>query len=216
MAEPIYTTRPQAILAISQEPMHIPEGIVTLYRINKALGDSGDDIIPDADLTAQKVNIDKLNDKQQGMKDGPSDKTTSRNKAYGVCFADHRADMLKVQMAADQIDDFNEAASLIKRNGFDIKKQHAPLLSPEIAIWVKKGAERTVVAEVKAPNTKKRFAIDWWISYEGENYQPAYPTAICKRDFPNIPYKATVTVKARYVIGNTPPSEWMYSNEISF
>jgi len=215
MAEPVYTSRPQAILAISQEPSHVPEAIIILININTKLGTSGDHIIPDTDLGTQKVNIETLKTKQAAMKGGPSGKTEVRNKAYADCFKDHKSDMMKVQMVADQIDDFNDAAALIKRNGYDIKKQHSPLLSPEIFIRVKKGAEKTIIAEVKAPKTKKRFAVDWWISYEGDNYQPAYPTAICKREFPGIPPKSTVTVKARYVIGNAAPSDWIYSNSVN-
>jgi len=55
MAEQVYkTVRLQ--FWVFQKPSDVPNSILTIYTVLKKLGESGDDIVSDADLLAQKGN----------------------------------------------------------------------------------------------------------------------------------------------------------------
>jgi hypothetical protein len=215
MSDQVYNSRPIALMGIPKNPSRVPDNIIIINTTLEALKGSGDHIVADDVVETQQTHAATLLTKQEAMKGGPADKTEQRNMAYEICFKDRQSDLLSVQQAADALPDFNAAAALIKRNGFEVKKEHAPLLSNDISIKRKKDAETTIIAEVKAPKTRKRFAIEWDYSYDnGLTWNHLYPTAVCSREITGLESLKKVIIRARFIIGDNAPMDWMISNSI--
>ena len=147
---------------------------------------------------------------------GAPDRREVCNKSYGVCFIDQKTNVTKVQIAANKIDDYNQAVALIKRNGYGIKKVHAALLRPNIIIKRKENATGTIIAKVKAPDTERNYAIEWDYSYDkGLSWNHYHPTPVCKRTMSGLERYNSLTVRARFIFGDDPPLDWMISNTIT-
>lgn len=161
MSETEYHSPPVAKLAIPKRPDHVPASIVTLRTIISKLRSSGDNIVADADLLVQETHVGEIFACQQEMSGSANTRTQLRNHAYSVCFLEHLSNMMKVEVAANARDNFNEAAALIKRNGFEVKKERSSVARNPIWIKRKKNHDNVIIAKVKAPKTRKRYSIDW-------------------------------------------------------
>jgi hypothetical protein len=216
MSDQVYTSRPIAILGIPKFPSHVPDNIIIINNTLSALKGSGDHIVADDDIETQETHAATLLTKQEAMTGGASDRLEQRNKAWDVCFNDHQSDMLLLQVASNAIENFNDAAALIKRNGYEIKKEHAPLASPYIFIKRKKNEETTIIAEVKAPDTTKNYSIDWEGSYDnGLTWFTLYSTPVCDREITGLDRGKPIHIRARYKIGYENPTDWMVSNSLT-
>jgi hypothetical protein len=216
MSESIYHSRPIAIQLIPKRPVHVPNNIILIDTTLAKLSGSGDNIIAVGVLLTQKANAANLMKMQEAMSGGAADRTEQRNIAYGVCFEDHKANMMLVQIAANLLPDLNDAAALIKRNGYEIKKEHAPLTSALISIKVKPNSAGTIIAEVKAPKTRKHYSIDWEYSYDnGLTWHHLHSTGICYRTISGLEQLRRITVRACYIIGDGNPTDWMVSNSVN-
>ena len=150
------------------------------------------------------------------MSGGASDKTEQRDTAYAKCFFDHQANMMLLQIKANTIADPVQAAALIKRNGYEIRKEYSTPVSPLIQIKNKEGFAGTILAVVKAPDGTKNFAIEWEYSYDnGETWIRSYATGVCDREIKNLILLKAVIVRARFIIGYDEPMDWMVSNSIN-
>ena len=150
------------------------------------------------------------------MAGGASDKTEQRDTAYAKCFFDHQSNMMLLQIKANTIPDPVQAAALIKRNGYEIRKEYSTPLSPAIQIKNKAGFVGTILAMVKAPDTSKKYAIEWEFTYDnGETWNRSFPTGICEREIKNLKPLSAVMVRARIIIGTDEPADWMVSNSIN-
>jgi hypothetical protein len=216
MAEPGYTYRPIAIIGIPATPVHVADNILIMYKTLEKLGASGDHLVTDLVLSDQNTHVDKLGDKQSAMSGAESDRKEKRDNAWTICFNDRFSNMSLVQVAANAIPDFNLAAALIKRNGYDIAKDHSRTVSPNVKIKAKKNFAGVIVVEVKKPKTNKAFAIEIEFSYDdGATWNRVHATAVCKRELKGLTTLKEVIVRARYVIGNDDPLDWMYSDSIN-
>jgi hypothetical protein len=213
MADQDYNSRPNAVMGIPINPVHVPDSIIIINNTLSALKSSGDHIVADDVIETQQTHAATLLTKQEAMKGGAPDKTEQRNNAYDVCFKDHKANMLLVQMAADLLPNFNDAAALIKRNGYEVKKEMSAQANPNISIKRKEGEELTVIAEVKAPDATKNYSIDWEGSYDnGLNWFSLYSTPTCDREITNVERFKRIIIRARFKIGYDNPTDWMISN----
>jgi hypothetical protein len=216
MSESAYRFRPIAVQVIPKKPVHVPDNIIIIDTVLDKLANSGDNLVSAGDLLKQKTHAATLRQKQEAMSMGAPDRREVRNKSYGVCFNDHRINVILVQLAANKIQDYNEAASLIKRNGYGIKKEHAPLSNPDIIIKRKENAKGTIIAKVKAPDTERKYAIEWDYSYDkGLTWNHYYPTPVCKRTMSGLVQHNYLTVRARFIFGDDPPLDWLISNTIT-
>jgi hypothetical protein len=208
--------QPIAVLGIPKNPTHVPDSIITHKNVLELLGNSGDHLVDAAELTTQTEHLETLETKQAAMSGGGPDKTEQRNIAYSVVFNDHQTDMMKVQIKANSLPDPEQAAALIKRNGFQMAKSTTPALSPAIWIKNKPGFTGVILAYVKAPDTAQKFAIEWEYSYDnGETWIRIHATGVCDREISNLTQKNAVIVHARFIIGYDDPSDWMVSNSIN-
>jgi hypothetical protein len=213
MADQDYNSRPNAVLGIPNVPIGVPESIITINNTLEALKGSGDHIVADDVIETQQTHAATLLTKQEAMSGGTADRTEQRNKAYNVCFLDHKANMALVQLAADLLPVFNDAAALIKRNGYEVKKEMSAQVNPNISIRRKKNEETTIIAEVKAPDTTKQFSIDWEGSYDnGVTWFTLYSTAVCDREITDLERLKRIIVRARFKVGYDNPTDWMISN----
>lgn len=213
MSEQVYTTQPIAILGIPKNPEHVAENIIIINTVLDKLGSSGDNLVDPAVLATQITHAETLLTKQEAMSGGADDRTEQRNIAYAVCFKDHKDDLDLVNTAARNKSDFNEAAALIKRNGYEIKKEYTTPANPDISIRHKEGSKTTIIAEVKAPDTTKNYSIDWEYSYDnGETWTHLNATAVCDREIKNLERFKEVIVRARFTIGYDDPADWIISN----
>ncbi len=202
-----------AILGVSKEPVHVPEGIITMGNTLKAILTSGDDLIETTVITTQQGRVTTLGTNQGNMKNGPADKKEQRDMSYGLCFGDHQSNMAIIQIAANDLHDPIAAAALIIRNGYGIKSQPVAPANPNISIKNKKNVSGTITAKVKSPNTNKRFSIDWDYSTDnGVTWIHSNSTAVCQREISGINSGAHVIVRARFVISYDAPMDWMISN----
>jgi hypothetical protein len=215
MADPVYNSRPLAIMAVTKEPVKVPEAIIIFRTTLDKLANSGDDIIDDATLTAQNASVDKLVEKQDAMTGGASDKTIIRNDAYGVCFTDYKDNMLSVQIKSNSLD-YNAAAALILRNGYEIKKEAVSPANLAISIKKKKGVDNTIIAEVKQPNVTTNYSIDWEYSYDGgQTWTHLNSTPVCSREISDLLTQKRIIVRARFTIGTNGPLDWMVSSPLN-
>ena len=205
-----------AILGILKKPTRVAEGIITMGNTLKAILASGDDLIETTVITAQQGRVTTLSTKQGNMKNGPADKKEQRDLQYGLCFGDRQSNMAIIQTAANNLHDPIAAAALIIRNGYDIKKMPVTPANPDISIRNKKNVSGTIAAKVKRPNTKKRFSIDWDYSTDnGVTWIYSHSTAMCNREISGINSGAHVIVRARFIISNDAPLDWMISNTVT-
>jgi len=208
--------KPIAKSMIPKEYVHIGDGLIALDRTIAKLGSSGDNVVAALVLEGQTTNVATLRDMQNLVAHGTPDDTRNRNLAYDVCFTDHIGDMMQVQMKANNITNFEEAAAFIIRNGFDISTPSVRGAAPDISIKQKPNFAQTIIAQVKALKTTKKYSIDWEYSYDnGETWFRSNSTAVCIRDIKNLtPLKALI-VRARYNVGNDDPTDWIISNSIN-
>jgi hypothetical protein len=216
MEDSVYNSRPTAVLGIPSRPVHVPESIMVINSTLDAIKNSGDHLV-DADvMLEQEAHSATLQKKQEDISVGGSTKVDLRNIAYDVCFADHKDNMLTVQKASNKIADFNEAAVFIKRNGYALKKELGSLLNESISIKRKENTVGVIIAEVKAPDTTRSFSIDWEYSYDnGTTWHHTNSTAICKREIGGLEELKKVIVRARFIIGEDDPTDWMISNSVN-
>jgi hypothetical protein len=208
--------RPIAILGIPKKPAHVPDCINIINVCIEKMGNSGDNIVSPDDLDKQATHSNTLLERQKEMSGGGSDRTEQRNAAYGDCFTDHYSNMMLVQVAANGIADYNDAAALIKRNGFGLKKVIVAQCKQEIYIKRKPDHTGTILAEVKAPKTTKIFSIDWEYSYDdGTTWIPIHSTGVCDREISGLKLFTPIKVRARFIIGYDDPMNWMVSNSIN-
>ena len=208
--------KPIAKLMISKEPSRVGDALITLDTIIAKLGSSGDHVVTDLVLAGQTTNVETLRGMQNLVAYGTPDDTLNRNLAWEVCFNDHVGDMMQVQMKANSITNYEEAAAFIIRNGFDIGASKVRGASPDISIKQKPNFAQTIIAQVKALKITKKYAIDWEYSYDnGVTWFRSNSTAVCIRDIKNLTPLKAIIVRARYIVGNDDPTDWIISNSIN-
>ncbi len=216
MAESEYRFRPQATLKMSNDAVHVPDNIFEARNTLLCLRNSGDHVIAELILDAMDGRVVTLEEKQDAMSGGASDRKEIRNNAYALVFGDHKNNMLAVQLKSNDIVNFNSAAAFIKRNGYGIAEERSAVAHPDITIKAKPNYAGTIIAEVKAPDTTKNFSIDWEYSYDnGETWFHSNSTGVCDREISGLKLLSTVIVRARFIIGYDAPTDWMRSNEIN-
>ena len=208
--------KPIATSQIPKEYVHIGDGLIEMDRTLTKLGNSGDNVVTVTVLAEQTTNVETLRTLQNLVANGTPDDTLNRNLAYDVCFTDHTGDMMLVQIKANNITNYDEAAAFIIRNGFGVAKERSAQAVSDISIKQKPNFAQTVIAQVKALNTSKKYSIDWEYSYDnGLTWFRSNSTAVCTRDIKNLtPLKALI-VRARYNVGTDDPTDWIVSNSIN-
>jgi hypothetical protein len=204
------------VRSVSKKPIHVPDNIVEMKATLTKLEQSGDNIVLAAVLATQNDNIKKLEDAQKNMKLNIDDKTEIRNNAYGVCFNDYTSNEALLLIAAIATGNYNNAIAMVKRNGYAVKSKRSASENDDISTRRKKGSSDTLIAEIKAPNTKRAFAVEWQYAYnEDKNFNSSNPTGVCKHAIKGLKSPNTVTVRGRITIGDDDPLDWMYANPIN-
>ncbi len=208
--------KPIAKSMISKEPSRVGDALITLDRTLAKLRNSGDHVVTELILDGQDTNVGTLRDLQNLVAHGTPDDTLNRNLAWEVCFNDHVGDMMQVQMKANNITNYEEAAAFIIRNGFDVAASSVRGASPDISIKQKPNFAQTIIAQVKALKITKKYAIDWEYSYDnGGTWFRSNSTAVCIRDIKNLTPLRAIIVRARYIVANDDPTDWIVSNSIN-
>jgi len=208
--------KPIATSQIPNEYVHIGDSLIEMDRTLTKLRNSGDNVVAVLVLDGQAANVVTLREKQDLVANGTPDETRDRNLAYDVCFTDHTGNMMLVQIKTNNITNYEEAAAFIIRNGFGVAKERSAQAVSDISIKQKPNFAQTIIAQVKALNTTKKYSIDWEYSYNnGETWFACNSTAVCTRDIKNLtPLKALI-VRARYNVGTDDPTDWIVSNSIN-
>jgi len=205
-----------AIMGFSNRPIHVPDRIITFRGTLDALDSSGNNLILPATLLAQRGHITDLENAQDAMKGGPLGQTSVRNICFSVCYADRFANKGVAQKAADALHDPVLAEALLKRNGFDVKKQAETPAQAPVSIENKEGEAGSLTAKIKKTEKKKKFAIDWEYSYDnGDTWISDHSTGVCDRELKGLKSKESLIVRARLIIGYDDPLDWMISNSIT-
>ena len=209
-----YTVNP--VHLITNEISHVGDKIIVMKTTLESLASSGDHIITTTVLEQQTTNVGNLSTKQSAMRGGPADKTSQRNAAFYVSWNDYDSNMLAVKIAAIALNDPIAAEALILRNGYGVEKQPIPVANPEIELQSKKNETGTVIFISKAPNTRKKYAIEWAYSLDnGTTWIASYPTGVCKREIANITVGARIIGRRRFIIGTNYPEAWVQSSPIT-
>jgi len=208
--------RPVAKAKISKEVGHVGDGLIALDGTLVMLTDSGDHVVPALTLTDQEAHVATLREMQDLVAHGTPADTINRNLAWNICYTDHIGDMMLVQMRANSITNFEEAAAFIRRNGFDVAEPTVRGGVPDISIKLKPNFAQTIIAQVKALKTTKKHSIDWEYSYDnGLTWNKDHSTGICVRSIKNLKPINALIVRARYIVGDDDPMDWMISNSIN-
>jgi len=205
-----------AIMGFSNRPIHVPDRIITFRGTLDALDSSGNNLILPATLLAQRGHITDLENAQDAMKGGPLGQTSVRNICFSVCYADRFANKALVQKAADALHDPVAAERLIIANGYAVKKTAVKPAKAPVSLKNKKNNAGWVIAKVALPSKTKQFTIEWGYSYDGGlTWNDETSTPVCTKHFKHLKSGASLTVRARAIVGSDDPMDWIMSNPLT-